>query len=295
MANQRENRKRLSAIARNLKAARHLYKVGVMARVESEDDIAFWQGVIHVANPKATVKFLPSEPAGGVEARQRGKSVCMRYVPYLDCHLIVCVDSDFDNFIRPGALIPQRNILQTYTYSFENHYCWSVRLQDSWDALNLGNFDFHDFLLKLSHILYPVLISMLATKAAKKKAWSLTDLCGVILSSQVNRKGCLDNNGLRLLAEIEKNIQVWTATQKMPTKASYKKFETVANEEGLMPDTAYLFMQGHCIFDLIERIGNYLCNNHRNFLYEVLTSNFSTSGYAEMNHLLSDIPMVIES
>ena len=294
MTNQRENNRRLRAIARNLKAARHLYRVGLMARVESEDDIAFWQEMIHVANPRTTVKFLPSEPAGGVEARQRGKAVCMRYVPYLDSHLIICVDSDFDNFIRHGVLTPQRNILQTYTYSFENHYCWSVKLQNSWDALNLRKFDFRDFLLKLSHILYPVLISMLTTKAAKKGAWNLTDLCGVILSCQVNRKGSLENNGEVLLTEIEKKIQAWTTAQKMPTRTSCKKFEAIANAAGLTTDTAYLFMQGHCIFNLTERIGNYLCNNQSDFLFGVLTSNLCTSGYAEMNHLLSDIQLVIQ-
>ena len=39
----REERKRLAQFARNLAATRHLYRVSLVARVESEEDIPFWQ------------------------------------------------------------------------------------------------------------------------------------------------------------------------------------------------------------------------------------------------------------
>ena len=169
----REERKRLAQYARNLAATRHLYRVSMVARVESEEDIPFWQHALSRSRPDLKVKYLPSESGEGTNVRQRGKTVCMRYAPYLNKHFVICVDSDFDRFTRPGTLTAEKYIFQTYTYSFENHLCWGDALQKKWEALNVHEFDFKSFLTALSGILYPVLIEMLTTKAARKKAWNL--------------------------------------------------------------------------------------------------------------------------
>lgn len=267
----KEERKRLSQIARNLAAARHLYRVGLIARVESEDDIPFWQYVFSQARPDLKVKYLPGESGNGTDARQRGKTVCMRYVPYLSKSFVVCVDSDFDRFTRPETLAVEKFIFQTYTYSFENHHCWSDSLQARWESLYEGVFDFRIFLTELSRLLYPVLIQMLTTKAAKKKAWNLTELCGVILSVQPNRAGVLDGNGAMLLADISDRVHTWCSAQVHPTETACSKMRGMASEQGLTDTTSYLFMQGHCIFDLVLRIGNALLDGRHDFRYEVLT------------------------
>ena len=285
----KEERKRLSQIARNLAAARHLYRVGLIARGESEDDIPFWQYVFSQARPDLKVKYLPGESGNGTDARQRGKTVCMRYVPYLSKSFVVCVDSDFDRFTRPETLAGERFIFQTYTYSFENHHCWSDSLQARWESLDEGVFDFRIFLTELSRLLYPVLIQMLTTKAAKKKTWNLTELCGVILSVQPNRAGVLDGNGAMLLADISARVHTWCSAQVHPTETACSKMRGMASEQGLTETTSYLFMQGHCIFDLVLRIGNALLDGRHDFRYEVLTQTLAGCHSAEMNHVIADI------
>lgn len=283
----------MSHVAKNLKASRILYRVDVMARVESEDDIDFWQYVFHQAKPGLKVKFLPSDNGKDSDSRQRGKTVCMRYVGHLDKHLVVCVDSDFDSFVRPGVLTPAKFIYQTYTYSFENHHCWSNGLQATWIGVAGGGaFDFKVFLSELSHILYPLLIEMLATKAAKKKAWNLTDLCGVILSAQVNRRGALENNGEPLLQEIENKVNVWSSSQVHPSEAACDKMKAFAAGVGLNADTAYLYMQGHCVYDLCHRIGKVLCNGTHDFEYEVLRPSLTKCTSTEMSHVIADVATI---
>ena len=285
----REERKRQAQYARNLKYTRSLYRVNIVARVESEEDIPFWQYAFSHSRQDLKVKFLPCEIGDGTDVRQRGKTVCMRYAPFLDKHFVICVDSDFDRFTRPGTLTADKFIFQTYTYSFENHHCWGDGLQSIWRNLAICDFDFKAFLTDLSRILYSVLIEMLTTKAAKKKAWNLTELCGVILSAQVNRAGVLDNNGRLLLEEIKSNVDNWSSQQIHPTAAACEKMKVEALCLGLTEDTAYLYMQGHCIFDLVLRIGRTLCNRQHDFQYEVLMQTITTYKSPEMNLILSDI------
>ena len=62
-----------------------------------------------------------------------------------------------------------------------------------------------------------------------------------------------------------------------------------AAKEGLTEETAYLFMQGHCVFDLVLRVGKTLCNKTRDFQYEVLMPSLEHCASAEMNRILADI------
>ena len=289
MANKRFEKKFLKSVARNLTASRLLYRVSTVAKVESEEDIPFWQYAFSVARPGQKVKFVASEAGTGADVRQRGKTVCMRYVDYLNKNFIICVDSDFDRFTRPGVLSVDKWIFQTYTYSFENHYCWIIGLQQTWATLGVNDFNFSTFLTEFSHIIYPVLIEMLTTKAAKKKAWNLSELCGIILSVQPNRNGVLNDNGHLLLADIANGIAAWSSSQNHPTEDACNKMKVNAVKIGLTEDTAYLFMQGHCVFDLVKRIGNTLCNKQHDFHFEVLTPSLTMCGSNEMKHIMADL------
>lgn len=283
----------MALVARNLAASRQLYRVSLVAKVESEEDIRFWRYVFSQARPDLKVKFLPSEIGNDMDVRQRGKAVCMRYATYLTKGLVICVDSDFDRFVRPGTLDAGKSVYQTYTYSFESHHCWGDGLQQTWVALGVCDFDFREFLKGLSEILYPVLIEMLTTKAAtkntKKKAWNLTELCGVVLSAQPNKAGMLEENGKLLLEEIGSKVKAWCDAQVHPDIAACEKMRAMATAAGLTEETAYLYMQGHCVFDLVERIGNTLCNGSHDFLYEVLMPSLERCNSVEMSLVLADL------
>ena len=284
--------KDIAAMARNIKASRRLYRVDIVARVESEDDIAFWQKAIHTARPSIKVKFLPAETSDS-NVRQRGKTICMKYQDYLDKHFILCVDSDFDQFLHPGLLAPSRFILQTHAYSWENHHCQTEHLQRQWDMLACKSFNFRSFLVAFSRELYHPLLCLLTAKASEMKSWSLDSLCSCILNVQVNQRGMLDEDGKQLLKKISDNICLWEKCQEAIDDAGYKAMEKLAEGIGMTTDNTYLYMQGHCVYDLVLRIGNALCNKMYDFKCEVLDYTFYVDGYHEVNLVKSDIAQVL--
>lgn len=278
-----------ASVARNVSSSRYLYKVDVIARVEDKEDIAFWQQMIS-ANRTIKVKFLPAE-LNDSGMKQTGKTICMRYARFYNKHYIACVDSDFDKILAPKRLSSKKCILQTHTYSWENHYCQINQLTKKWNAKKgVLNFDFEMFLNRLSCILYPILIEMLAMKYSKHKGWGLEDLCGVILSCQPNKNGCLDNNGDGLLREISQKVNNWRSNRtKTPTADAIDEIKTRATLVGWSENNTYLYMQGHCIFDLLLRIGSVLFNDNGNFQYEVLQNDLIFTGYPEVDSIQNDI------
>lgn len=281
-----------AARVRNLKASRFLYRADVIARVESEDDIAFWQKAIHHVRPSVKVKFIPAEVSDS-NTKQRGKTLCMKLVEYLDQHFIICVDSDFDKFLHPGLLVPAKHILQTHAYSWENHHCQKENLQKQWNLLNTGTFDFEMFLVKFSCIIYPALIGILTAKKCGVRSWSLDSLCSELLKVRVNQKRMLENNGELLLQVIGSKVQAWKNSQQLLNDADYDMMKKQASDIGMVPDNSYLYMQGHCVYDLLLRIGNFLCNGKNDFMYEVLKPAYQMEGYQEMEMIKSDIGQIL--
>lgn len=282
----------LAARARNLKASRFLYRVDVVARVESEDDISFWHKAIRCVRPGVKVKFIPAEVSESKE-RQRGKTLCMKLVEYLDEHLLICVDSDFDKFLHPEWLMPSKHILQTHTYSWENHYCQGCNLQEAWRRLECGTFDFASFLTRFSRIVYPALVGMLTAKSLGVKSWSLDSLCGEILNVHTNQKTMLEEDGRLLLQAIVARVDAWTKRQKPLDTESIGRMGRTAVGIGLTSDNAYLYMQGHCVYDLVLRVGNALAQPSHDFKYEVLSPAFSCDGYHEIEMVKSDIAQLL--
>lgn len=281
-----------AARVRNIKASRFMYRVDVVARVESEDDIAFWQKAIHHVRPTVKAKFIPAEVSESNE-RQRGKTLCMKLVDYLDEHLLICVDSDFDKFLHPKLLESNKYVLQTHVYSWENHHCQAENLQRQWRQLDCDSFDFCSFLISFSQALYPALVSLLAAKNNGMKSWRLDDLCREILDVHVNQKLMLKENGKQLLKDITTRIETWMGKQQPLAVECYEKMEKDMSDIGVTENNAYLYMQGHCVYDLVLRIGNFLCNKKYDFMYEVLTPAFSCSGYTEIEKVKADIAKIL--
>jgi len=279
-------------VARNIRSARLLHKVDAAVRVESMADIVFWQKML-TAKHDLKVKFYPAELSdSGI--KQTGKSICMRYAPYYDRYYFACIDSDFDKILHPTKLSPKKYMIQTHTYSWENHYCQAKQLQLKWNVVERTmDFDFELFLMLLSQILYPVLIEMLAIQASKRKSWKLDELCGVILSCQVNKRGYLKHNGEQILKEISKKISEWRSKQSTPSDSKVQQIKQSASTIGWDVNNTYLYMQGHCIFDLILRIGKVLCPSDYDFQYLVLQTDLVYDGYPEVVYIQNDISTLL--
>lgn len=130
--------------ARGLAASTLLYNVDSIVHVEDEDDIWFWQQILSVYRP-GRYKFMP----GSVNEKAQyttGCSQCLKYKDFLSQRFFICIDSDL-RYLLNEDISAEKGILQTYTYSWENHCCFAEKLQQVFaDMTGRGNdFDFSVF------------------------------------------------------------------------------------------------------------------------------------------------------
>lgn len=279
-------------VAKHHIASRRLYHVDAIVHVEDVDDIAFWRSIIKYVRPKVQLKFIAAD-CGPTGVRTTGKNLCLKYLPYLSSSFFICVDSDFDYLLNSDLICANRFVLQTYTYSWENHYCFARALQKRWEAVNpKSNFDFGVFVSRLSSIIYSPLLTYLISKQYRRSCFSLEELCSAILKVQLTKEA-LKNNGELLLDNISKSISELTVSV-IQVSFDVSLFIKAKSEKGLIEDTAYLYMQGHCIYDLVNRIGRFLTDGSQiDFEYQVLRTNLYYDGYAEIKRVQSDILFVV--
>lgn len=262
-----------------------------MVRVEDAGDIPFWQSVLSVTCPGRHFKFWPYSQKG-TNRRITGKSYLMKYVSQADSRMFIAVDSDFD-YLRGNQIITASNcVWQTYTYSWENHYCYASSLQKVWFATSSSSFNFEVFLRCLSQVVYKPLVILLVQKMQKRGSITLSALESCILRHQPNSQALLQNNGQQLISEIRSDLDNYVIGTKMPKRHILLSYERILNSLGLTSDTAYLYMQGHCIYDLVNRIGCCLMGNPNSFKTLVLDRTLQIGGYSEIDKLISDIRKV---
>lgn len=72
-------------------------------------------------------------------------------------------------------------------------------------------------------------------------------------------------------------------------QSTLSKYQQVFRRLGLTEENAYLYMQGHCVYDLVSRIGSSLTGDSAGFKAQVLDNTLQVGGYYEIDRLISDI------
>ena len=243
----------------------------IVAYVESYDDIYFWHTVLgRFENDKRYFEvMLPSH-----QKLERGKkSVLMKLVEggKVGEDMIACVDADYD-FLLQGATPQSKKVVEspyvfhTYAYAIENLQCYAPSLHEACVAVTLNDhhiFDFEDYLTRYSEAIFPLFVwSVWAYRTGNHNKFSLTDFARVIdpggfnvfdpqpsidhLRQKVNRKVS------QLQSEYPDNKQ-----QYLQTKDAVKSL-------GVTPQTTYLYIQGHSLFDnVVVPILTKVCNRLR--------------------------------
>ena len=278
----------VSSWARYLKASCLLYHVAAMVRVEDVDDIPFWQSVLSATCPGKRFKFLPYSQKGS-NTHVTGKSYLLKYVSQADSRLLIAIDSDFDYLRGNPKMSASPYLLQTYTYSWENHYCYAQSLQHQWQTAYDDPFDFGVFLSNLSQVVYLPLVILLIHKIQKKGGITLGLLESRILRHQPNSKALLDDNGSQLLSEIREDVDSRIVKLNKLKQSTLSKYQQAFRRLGLTEENAYLYMQGHCVYDLVSRIGSSLTGDSAGFKAQVLDKTLQVGGYYEIDRLISDI------
>lgn len=145
-------------VAKRLAASTLLYKVDSVVHVEDKDDIWFWEQLLLKYRP-GRYKFKPAT-MNEKGNRTAGCAQCLKYKGFLSQKFFICIDSDLRR-LAGEDISAVDGILQTYTYSWENHCAFAAKLQRSFTDHKQNGFDFTLFLEQYSAIVYEPFLLML--------------------------------------------------------------------------------------------------------------------------------------
>ena len=242
----------------------------IVAYVESYDDIYFWRTVLSRFENKDYYfeVMLPSH-----QKLERGKkSVLMNFIgDHVGPDMIACVDADYDYMIQGATPMSKRIIsspyvFHTYAYAIENMQCYAPSLHDTCVAVTLNDhriFDFEDYLRQYSEAVFPLFIwSVWFYKTGRHNKFSLADFGRVIDPGGFNVQDpqpSLDHLRRKV------GVKVRQLQAEYPdNKEAYLKTKETIRLLGVTPQTTYLYIQGHHLFDnVVVPILNKVCNRLR--------------------------------
>lgn len=263
----------------------------IVAYVESYDDIYFWRTVLNrfENEDRYFEVMLPSKSsltrgkksvlmsmlrtgdpaANGAPAAADGKrdsqpTPCLG----LGEALIACVDADYD-YLLQGATPQSRKVIgspyvfHTYVYAIENYQCYAPSLHEVCVAVTLNDhriFDFAEYFRQYSEACFPLFVwSVWAYRSGNHNKFSLSDFNRIC-----DPGGFTVNNPEKSIANIRRKVGVKIRElQKLwpNNKEPYLKQKNELLQLGVTPQTTYLYMQGHHLFDTVTApILNKVCN-----------------------------------
>ena len=239
----------------------------IVAYVESYDDVYFWRTVLSpFENEERYFEvMLPSK-----QTLVRGKkSVLMNFIEgQTGPDMIACVDADYD-YLMQGATEQSRWVLEspyvfhTYVYAIENFQCYAPSLHDVCVAVTLNDhriFDFRDYFQQFSEACFPLFVwSVWAYRTGNHNRFSLSDFNRIC-----DPGGFTVQQPQASLANIRRKVQtrVRELQRQFPdSKEAYLKVKDDLRRLGVTPQTTYLYVQGHHLFDtVVAPILTKVCN-----------------------------------
>jgi hypothetical protein len=231
----------------------------IVAFVESYDDVFFWRTVLgSFENDKFYFEIML--PTKGDALGRGKKNVIMSLLAgRVGRDMIACVDADYD-YLMAGKSESSRQMMDnpyvfhTYVYSIENYQCYAQSLHTVCVMVTLNDhvlFDFVEFFTRFSEIIFPLFV------------WSIwhyrRGIYGQFTITDMNRIMELGSFPIRDPHEALENLHrkvnrriMQFHTQYPDAKESYLALKQELIEKyGVTPQTTYLYIQGHHLFDKI--------------------------------------------
>lgn len=312
-----EKRAFYESAAKRFKAELRLTGATAAIHIENKNDEIFWGKVLKETCPNKKFRFISASRSisGNMTA---GCTQCLQYREFLDKNFWIAIDSDYRYLTEESGIDVYHYVLQTYTYSFENHFCYTKnceRTKESMLALrgeaakneeeeNLTeeakakkereeeffnpDFSFEIFLRNYSRIVYPLLVWQLYLSEVGEDAFPKS-VFHRLLTLPVGRRSLQKDGESVLMTLKDRTHKLLSHLRKEYPEADMTWYEARCNAQGVHRDNCYLFVRGHQLYDLIIEQGRKF---DRKFEKE-LTSQLFFDDYDEIRKLKEDILYLI--
>lgn len=278
----------------------------IVAYVESYDDIYFWRTVLSpFENEQRYFEvMLPSH-----HRLDRGKkAVLLNFVgEHVGPDMIACVDADYD-YLLQGVTAMSKRVLEspyvfhTYAYAIENMQCYAPSLHDVCVAVTLNDhrvFDFEDYLKQYSEAIFPLFVwNVWAYRVGRHNEFPMSEFSRIADPGGFNVR-----NPQYSIDHLRHKIgtKVRQLQERYPdNKEAFLQTKEAVKALGVTPQTTYLYIQGHHLFDtVVLPILNKVCNSLRMERQEEIsrTARHHTQRQNEMacyEHSLQDIRQMLK-
>ena len=230
-------------------------KKRIVAYVESYDDVFFWRSILKkFENDEYYFEvMLPSRTS-----LSRGKKSALMNMlgPGLGEYMIACVDADYD-WLLQGATEMSKTVcsnpyvIHTYAYAIENYQCYAPNLHTICVMSTLNDrvmIDLNAFMSEYSSIIWPLFVwNIWCYRYNNYSEFSMSEFCEVVTFRDVNPYH--PENTLQAVKNRVNRKIAWLQRRFPEGKKTYAPLRAELLNMGLTPETTYLFMQGHSVFE----------------------------------------------
>lgn len=229
----------------------------IVAYVEGYDDILFWRMVLSEFEDETRCfeVMLPTR-----ENLNKGKKQALITLMKqgMGGNMIACVDADYDYLLQGASpysafMLGCPYVVHTYAYAIENLQCYAPSLHNVCVMATLNDhsiFDFQEFLATYSRIVFPLFVwSIMLYRSHEYCKFSITDFNSVVGLKHV-RLGEVGEALEKLRQKVRSKIR--ELQRNIPgRKDDYIKTRDNIMELGVKPETTYMYVQGHHLFENI--------------------------------------------
>lgn len=238
----------------NSKQARHR----IVAYVESYDDVFFWRTVLSGLETESYY-FQVMLPSRERQLDRGKKAALMRLMTgNMGSDMIACVDADYDYLVQRATgvsrqILDSPYVFHTYAYAIENLQCYAPSLHDVCVAVTLNDhniFDLEGYLRRYSEIIYPLFVwNIWFYRNSRHGEFSMGDFLSVIEIGNFSIAHARDMLA-RLSHKVNTRIRQLSSSYPDGVKA-YAAVDSSMRQLGITPQTTYLYIQGHHLFDRV--------------------------------------------
>lgn len=273
-------------IDRNVVASVHL---------EDKNDEAFWNTRLQKIKPGSYNFIYHSRVGRESEKEASGCNQCLSFIGYFSNKFFACMDSDFRFLTTQANFSVESYVAQTYTYSWENHLCEANALQLRYDVYSPKSvcvkFDFGVFLNGLSEIVYEPLLYLLYYNTKHIADWNIKKF-NACIPSQFSSMDVLDN-GCSFLNKTCDNFKKELLLLSVE-EHDFEEYKKKIAKKGIKQSNAYLYIQGHKIYGLVNMIGHLLQDKiGESFSEACLLPDAHLEGYDEINQVYGDLSKIL--